>query len=252
MVGLIGDISDPEFEGIRRYLARHKMTTREQLFKLHRAMCTYAFLLMQSKNRDYAGQGEDVDALANFREDGLPGIITRMGDKRARMKTYAESGEYKTRTESFLDTAVDAINYPVLAAAWVAESTSLLSELNEKIERWSGRQHPGETSTRGYIPLLGAEHMSGSDKAKIRAVARVEAERNKISKHKDKGTFHNFDKCVAVLTEELGEVAKESIDYVYRSGHFTNPPRLDALKTELAQVVAFASLWLQNLEERSE
>ena len=68
--------------------------------------------LLKKKNLDYS-PGDD--ALANFRDFGVSGIITRMGDKYMRLKTFILKGTYTISSESFEDTLSDMCIYGYLA-----------------------------------------------------------------------------------------------------------------------------------------
>lgn len=66
---------------------------------------------MEMKNKDY---GADSDPFRNFREFGLLGILVRLSDKLARLRTFTERGELSVKDESVTDTIIDARNYLVL------------------------------------------------------------------------------------------------------------------------------------------
>jgi len=88
-------------------------TPRGRLLRLHHSLTQEARLLMEKKNQDYANE---ADPYANFRMFGKVGIVVRLGDKIARLKTFAERGEFKVQDEQLRDTLLDIINYAVLFA----------------------------------------------------------------------------------------------------------------------------------------
>lgn len=86
-------------------------TARGRLLCLHHTLSQEARLLMEKKNQDYASE---ADPYANFRMFGTLGIVVRLGDKIARLKTFAERGDFKVSDEQLRDTLLDIINYAVL------------------------------------------------------------------------------------------------------------------------------------------
>ena len=64
--------------------------------------------LLKKKNMDYS-PGED--ALTNFRDFGAPGVITRIGDKYHRAKTWAQRGNLAVADEKIEDTMTDICVY---------------------------------------------------------------------------------------------------------------------------------------------
>ena len=75
--------------------------------------------LLKKKNLDYS-PGDD--ALANFRDFGVPGIITRIGDKYHRAKTWAKRGSLAVKTEQIVDTVMDICVYGYIARVMLDES----------------------------------------------------------------------------------------------------------------------------------
>jgi hypothetical protein len=84
---------------------------RDRLEKLHRELTTTARKLMVAKNRDY---GADSDPFRNFHQFGYLGILVRLSDKLARLRTYTERKSFAVKSESVTDTVIDVINYAVL------------------------------------------------------------------------------------------------------------------------------------------
>jgi hypothetical protein len=105
----------------------HK-TTREELLALHVETCYSARKIMESKNTDY---GATTDALRNFRlcENLMVpvgvGIITRLGDKLARIAKIVVTGTTAVMDETVEDTIMDAINYLVILRAWIHEQKAV-------------------------------------------------------------------------------------------------------------------------------
>lgn len=75
--------------------------------------------LADVKNHDYA---HVEDALENFRDFGVTGIIVRLGDKYHRLKNVIQKGECKVRDESVKDTLRDTIIYSAIALILEEES----------------------------------------------------------------------------------------------------------------------------------
>lgn len=92
-----------------------KTLTREQLMVLHKELCDTARELMSRKNRDY---GADEDPFRNFRTFGRIGILVRMSDKLARLRSFTENGKFFVEDEGVQDTIKDIINYAVLFAGY--------------------------------------------------------------------------------------------------------------------------------------
>ena len=84
---------------------------RENLYSLHRDLTEQALEIMKAKNADYSSAD---DPYRNFREFGQLGILVRLSDKLARLRTFSERGELSVKDESVRDTVLDAINYLIL------------------------------------------------------------------------------------------------------------------------------------------
>ena len=79
---------------------------------------------VRRKNADYAGQGGNADAFANFHmierlSNGAitteQGFLTRMSDKFSRLVSLVTSGkEAQVKNESIGDTAIDQAAYSIL------------------------------------------------------------------------------------------------------------------------------------------
>jgi len=85
--------------------------TREKLYSLHNETCKQSLELMKSKNQDYACAD---DPYRNFRMFGQLGILVRMSDKLARLRTFDERKMLNVSDESIKDTVQDLINYSIL------------------------------------------------------------------------------------------------------------------------------------------
>jgi len=87
------------------------VSARERLYRLHHELTNDAKMLMELKNHDYASR---EDPYRNFRLFGRFGILVRLGDKFARLRSFEEQGELLVTDESIRDTLLDIINYVVL------------------------------------------------------------------------------------------------------------------------------------------
>jgi hypothetical protein len=73
--------------------------------------------LADIKNHDYA---HVEDALENFRDFGVHGIIVRLGDKYHRLKNITQKGEHKVN-ESVEDSLRDTLIYSAIALILLEE-----------------------------------------------------------------------------------------------------------------------------------
>lgn len=102
------------------------MSSREQLFKLHREIVEKAFEIMKAKNKDYS---PDEDPLTNVRlceRMGIcsaeTGVLVRMCDKFQRLANLIKrGGEAAVADEKVIDTAIDLINYMVIEMCLYSE-----------------------------------------------------------------------------------------------------------------------------------
>lgn len=92
-----------------------KLTLREQVGQLHQSITIQAYGLWDKKSRDY---GNELDPFANFHTFGSYGILVRMFDKLARLKSFEEKGFHAVTDESTEDTVKDLINYGILYLAY--------------------------------------------------------------------------------------------------------------------------------------
>ena len=92
--------------------------SRNELAVLHNELCSKAREIMQAKNRDYAHEG---DVFRNFRLFGGLGILVRLSDKLARLRSFEENQSFAVTDEKLIDTVLDTINYAVLYFAMKQE-----------------------------------------------------------------------------------------------------------------------------------
>ena len=92
------------------------ITTTEALLAFHKKLTNEAHELMEIKNKDYGAL--NIDPFRNFRQFGRLGILIRMSDKLARLRTFLERGEFSVKDEGVRDTVRDVINYAVLFEAY--------------------------------------------------------------------------------------------------------------------------------------
>lgn len=89
--------------------------TREQLTELHETLCNQAQELQKKKNHDYA---QEENIFRNFDYFGGLGILVRLSDKLARLRSFEENGTFQVADEKLLDTILDIINYAVIYYAY--------------------------------------------------------------------------------------------------------------------------------------
>lgn len=88
---------------------------REGLLKIHRDLSEKAREVMTTKNQDYASE---ADVFRNFRDFGALGILVRMSDKLARLRSFEENNSFAVKDEALIDTIVDLLNYAVIYYAY--------------------------------------------------------------------------------------------------------------------------------------
>ena len=83
-----------------------------------------ALIIMQKKRFDYSGT---VDPFKNLRDaafvgvNPLQGVMVRIMDKFARIRSFIEEGTLKVNDESVRDTMLDALNYTCILTAMIEE-----------------------------------------------------------------------------------------------------------------------------------
>lgn len=98
-----------------------------ELLELHDELTQAAKAIMSAKNHDYTGAAGDP--FANFRGseslgvDPIVGILLRMQDKMQRIRTFAAKGELHVKGEGVRDAILDILNYAVLAAGLIEDSS---------------------------------------------------------------------------------------------------------------------------------
>jgi|SRR5579872_4722674 len=93
--------------------------TQKDLIKAHKEMCEEARALMALKNHDYA---KNNDPLRNFHMFGSFGVLVRLSDKIARLRTFEEKGFFKVKDESVKDTILDIVNYALIYHAYLTNA----------------------------------------------------------------------------------------------------------------------------------
>jgi hypothetical protein len=102
------------------------MNTKE-LLEFHKEICTKAHLLVEVKNKDYSGESGDTPFLNLQACEMLgicsteTGILVRCLDKLVRVSNLLKAGHANVKDESIQDTLRDAINYPILLAAYLEQ-----------------------------------------------------------------------------------------------------------------------------------
>lgn len=90
----------------------------DEFIKRLKGVFAECVILADKKNHDYA---HVEDALENFRDFGVHGIIVRLGDKYHRLKNVMQKGENKVE-ESMSDTLRDTLIYSAIALVLLEES----------------------------------------------------------------------------------------------------------------------------------
>ena len=104
-----------------------KMTNEEAL-RHQKLMFEDALGIMTTKRHDYSGL---EDPFRNLRDaefmgvDPLKGVMVRIMDKFARVRSFIEQGELKVKDEAIKDTLVDVLNYTCILAAMIEEQSNV-------------------------------------------------------------------------------------------------------------------------------
>ena len=136
------------------------MNKSENLFQLHRELCSRALDIMKKKNHDYAGgNGPHQDCFANFRGSSylginpIMGILLRVQDKIMRIRTFAEKGKLKVADESVEDAILDVINYMILVRGLSLEGEPIKDESPQSNgDGWIPWDAPEDDIPRKTIP----------------------------------------------------------------------------------------------------
>lgn len=91
---------------------------RSELLALHNTLGIKARALMVDKNHDYAVES---DVFRNFRAFGTLGVLVRLSDKLARLRSFEENQVFRVSDEKLIDTILDTINYAVIYYAMKQE-----------------------------------------------------------------------------------------------------------------------------------
>jgi hypothetical protein len=92
--------------------------SRNELLALHNTLGIKARALMVDKNHDYAVES---DVFRNFRAFGTLGVLVRLSDKMARLRSFEENNKFAVSDEKLIDTILDTINYAVIYYAMKQE-----------------------------------------------------------------------------------------------------------------------------------
>jgi hypothetical protein len=92
--------------------------SRTELLALHEKLGKQARELMAAKNHDYSTES---DVFRNFRAFGTLGVLVRLSDKLARLRSFEENNKFAVSDEKLIDTILDTINYAVIYYAMKQE-----------------------------------------------------------------------------------------------------------------------------------
>lgn len=98
--------------------------TNEEALEHQEGMFASALEIMKRKRHDYSGL---EDPFRNLRDaafmgvDPLKGVMVRIMDKFARVRSFIEQGELQVNDEAIKDTLVDVLNYTCILAAMIEE-----------------------------------------------------------------------------------------------------------------------------------
>jgi hypothetical protein len=110
-----------------------RITTTEQLIDIQDEMSRAGRALIQRKNADYGDHDTaHPDPFANFRRHGALGILVRMDDKMARLNTYIKRGSLAVEDESFIDTAIDLMNYSSILVGFLLDEQKRREESEQR------------------------------------------------------------------------------------------------------------------------
>ena len=105
-----------------------KYPESQRLRDLHKELTEEAYAIIQKKNHDYTGGGDDP--YANFRMANsfgvhpAVGLSLRIGDKLQRISTFANRGKLEVDGEGLRDACTDIINYAILCYGLLTEETT--------------------------------------------------------------------------------------------------------------------------------
>jgi hypothetical protein len=102
------------------------MLNKDGMQELHKEISNKAQALMASKSHDYA---TDADPLRNFRDFGSFGVVVRLYDKLARLRSFEEQKELHVKDETILDSVIDICNYAIIYYALYQEKIAPQQEI---------------------------------------------------------------------------------------------------------------------------
>ena len=113
-----------EYVNLEPIITTNKHMTQAEALNHQQQMFDDALLIMQKKRHDYSGT---IDPFKNLRDaafvgvNPLQGVMVRIMDKFARIRSFIEEGTLKVNDESTRDTLVDVLNYTCILAAMIEE-----------------------------------------------------------------------------------------------------------------------------------
>lgn len=133
------------------------MFTIDDLLNVHEELTAGGREIMKRKNHDYASV---QDPFRNFRMFGSFGVLVRMSDKIARLRSFEENGEFKVADESVRDTIIDLINYGIIYYAIIHEkdieqAKTVFVAGKEQAEAWASPYNlPPQEPTKNAFPAF--------------------------------------------------------------------------------------------------
>lgn len=123
--------------------------TRETFLYRFTKLTDLMFETTSKKNNDYGG---DTDPWKNFRDFGKKGILVRMSDKFARLRTGIWEGREFKVAETLRDTLIDLAVYCLILCIWIDEENEY-TDLDRT--NGHGEQHVQTTFSEGTIDSAG-------------------------------------------------------------------------------------------------
>lgn len=99
---------------------------KENFIVVHKDFINKMHDLILNKNADYTGNSENPFSNFEFSAELAgttieQGILTRMADKIARLKSFLKQGTLKVQDEKIEDTMLDLANYSLILAAYIKD-----------------------------------------------------------------------------------------------------------------------------------
>ncbi len=111
-------------------MGRRPASSKEAYFAFHQECTRKMYDISRAKNSDYTGESQNP--FENFLNSVIfagvqpeQGIMVRLGDKIARIKSLLHKGTAAVKDESLEDSILDACNYLIILAAYVKEQKSI-------------------------------------------------------------------------------------------------------------------------------